>query len=160
MEKINNLKELIALKVGLESISGLEGFAVNYAINKTLNRMKEDLSAAKKEEDKITKIAKAFDEEANSLVTKFADGNTRLTKNGLVPQVPPEKMGEYKKEFNKLREKHKGDLEKRAKAIEAYGKFLENTKISDFEIYGVEQKNVPKNITTEQMNGLFPIIID
>jgi len=70
MEKVNNLKELIALKVGLESISGLEGFAVNYAINKTLNRMKEDLSAAKKEEDKITKIAKAFDEAPNSLVTE------------------------------------------------------------------------------------------
>jgi len=160
MEKINNLQEMLNLKAGLESITGLEGFTVNYAINKTLNRMKESLSAAKKEEDKIANLAKAFDEEANALIAKFADGNTRLTKNGLVPQVPPEKMGEYKKEFNKLREKHKADIEKRDKAVEAYVKFLEKTKTPDFEIYGVEQKDVPANITTEQMKGLFPIIID
>lgn len=160
MDKPENLKELLELKRKLESVKGVESFTVNYAINKTLGRMKESISAAKKEEDKIVAIGKDFDREVKELISKMADGNKVTTPTGIVEQVPQEKMAEFRVKYNDLREKHKSAIDDREKELVKFQMFLEDTKVPDFEIYGIELKDCPANLNDEQTKGLFPILID
>ena len=83
---------------------------------------------------------------------KDKDGKEVVKNNAYVL----EDENKFEKEFTKLKGKHKEAISKRDKQIEEYNKLLEEE--IEIELHKIAMDDVPEDIATGQLQGIFEII--
>jgi hypothetical protein len=149
--------KVIELRTQLRNLKGIKSAEVNYAIFENIERADFALKAIETQEKDIEETAKAFNEERNELGKKLSEGKTRVENGVLVFDIAEEKLTEFKKAVDELREKHSESLkeyeEKRAEFIK-----MLNEGDSPFNPYLIKKHHIPTDIDTEKYAVLFPLI--
>jgi hypothetical protein len=152
------LKEkILKLYQALNTLGNLRGVKFAYFVVKNLNILKPEIEALQKSLEPSGDY-NAYDAERVELAKKFAKkdekGNPVVENNSFVLE---DKDG-FDKELKGLVKKHKTALDIREKQISEYNELLkEETKV---ELYKVKLADVPEDITTEQMAGIFEMVED
>lgn len=147
--------ELIELYSNLSALTSLKGAKFNYAVAKNISLLKPEVEAIRSSV-KHTELFEAYEKERIALCEKHAkkDENKNPIKesnNYVIDDLKAfsealKSLQEVHKEAMTEQEKQLADLETLLKA--------ENT----IELYKISLSDVPDEITTVQMNALYPII--
>jgi len=158
-------QEVLTLFRALNALSGLKGVAFSYAVAKNLRRLGEDVESMQK----ASELSKEFNEYETARIElakehakKDADGKPvtedEKDDNGKVISttyvIANQKA--FDKELEALRATHKEALDARQKQIDEFNALLNEE--SDVELHKIKLADVPQDITTEQMNGILPVI--
>ncbi len=141
--------------IGLKKIKDLEGVKLNYAIAKNVNKLEQEVIAI----EKSLEASVGFKEYEKARI-ELAKSHAKKDDNG----IPVEKDGRYimvdedkfNKEWGKLKLKHKKDLDAREEQLKDFNKLLDLE--VPIELFMVDLKDVPENITTKDMLALYPMI--
>jgi len=156
--------ELVNLYQGLNSVGNLTGTKFCYAVSKNIEIIKGELKhinstlehsdEEKKYEDARIALCKKLcklDEKDKPMVVDNPDGSSKY--------VFEDQEG-FDKELKKLQKKHEKSVESIKKKKEGYNKFLKEEVSKDVKLHKIKLSDVPEEITAQQMNSLFIIIVD
>lgn len=153
--------ELIVLVVSLANIKSMKGIKFNYTIAKNINLLKGEYESIMKGNEQ-SEGYKEYDKKRLEILEKYSkkDDNNKsviVVDRGLANYaIAKEKQTEYKEEIEKLQKEHKKAIDEREKQVKEFQKFLkEDVKVK---LFKVKLKEVPEDITTEQMTSIFDII--
>lgn len=154
--------DTIQLRNDLDEVTGLDGYDINYCIKKNLQNLAACLKPlAEMEEENRTCILK-YTEEHKELQKKHAtvlgEVKYRVVNKRQEFDIPESARAAYKADLKVLKEKYKDDLAAFEKKAEAYVKFLSETE-SDFVVTKIEGSKVPQNISGENFNRIWELII-
>lgn len=152
--------ECLALFRSLNQLGNLQGVKFSYAISKNLNLLKPEIEAIEKTLELPEKF-KEFDQARVALAERYAEKDEKgeakkeKSENGS-EQFVMEDTKKFDKEFEVLKKEYKEVIELREKQIEEYTKLL--TEESEVILHKVKLDDVPSEITTKQMAGIYEII--
>lgn len=155
-------KEILDLSNSLSSIKNLKGAKFNYAIARNINILKplvESLKSAISPRDNFEEYEKLRIALCEKHAKKDDKGNAETAiMNPMTGQTKYvlEDEAAFEKELKKLDEKHKETLEEREKQEEEFKKLLEEE--TPVELHKISLSEIPEDITTVQMNGIYQII--
>ena len=158
-------QETLSLFRALNALVGLKGVAFSYAVAKNLRRLGEEVESIQKASEtskEFNEYETARIELAKKNAKKDADGKpvTEEEKDEKGKVVSTTFVIENQKTFDKeleaLRATHKEALDGRQKQIDEFNALLDEK--SDVELHKIKLSDVPQDITTEQMNGILPLI--
>jgi Skp family chaperone for outer membrane proteins len=148
--------EILDLEKSLNNVSALKGVKFAYAVARNLNIIKGEVEAIRKSFQPSEEIIE-FERERVELNEKYAekdkDGKP-LVENNKYKGLEGNK--EWKKKSEELNKKYEKVIKEYQKQQEEYIKSLEEE--IDIELYRISLKDVPDDISTSQMNGIYKII--
>lgn len=148
-------KEFVEIYRNLHQLGSLKGVRFSYFVNKNINIMKPEVEALDKALEADEGFNK-FETERVELAKKHAKkdkkGKPVIEDNGFVL----EDTKEFDKEFTTLKETHKESYAKREKQIEDYNNMLREE--IKFEFHKIKIEDMPEDISTAQMNGIYDLI--
>lgn len=153
-----NVLELHNVLLGLK---GLKGIKFNYAISKNKALLDAEVKSIHSALD-MSDEYKAFEEKRIELAKEYAkrdDTNTPLEERN--PQTGQTKFimkdqQAFDVAFKVLSDENKELVDARKKQIEDFNLFLD--KENELSLYKIKLEEIPEDITTEQMVGIYPLI--
>lgn len=147
-------KELLELYEFLHKIN-LKGVKFSYAIAKNISIIKPEVESLQKSID-MTEEYKEFDAKRIELAKKHA----KKDKNGeplvVDKNYVPENEAELEKKFAVLKEENKELVEARKKQMDEFNELLD--KQNDVKLYKISIKDIPEEISSQQMTQIFQLI--
>lgn len=147
-------KELLELYEFLHKIN-LKGVKFSYAIAKNIALIKPEVESLQKSID-MTEEYKEFDAKRIELAKKHA----KKDKNGeplvVDKNYVPGNEAELEKEFAVLKEENKELVEARKKQMDEFNELLD--KQNDVKLYKINIKDIPEEISSQQMTQIFQLI--
>lgn len=158
--------EIINLYSNLKEIKGYKGVKFNYCINKNLKNLDTEVEPLGKTEQGIVSITNDFVTKRKELQQLYAlkneNGDFVITNDdkGLPKyNMPPDKKLEFMSKLKELEEKHKDIIAEQKLKHEEFTKMLEEEN-KTFTPFTIDIKDLPEDITTEDMNKIFILIIE
>lgn len=148
----------------LTTLKGLKGVTLNYAVARNIAKLKTEVDSMKISLE-VSDEFKKYDEARVELAKKYAKKNekgepevaTKIGQDGKPTQeYIIEDMEAFKKDFETLKEESRQVIEDREHQLKDFEKLLKED--STIELFKVKIEDIPQDITTEQMAGLFPIV--
>ncbi len=139
--------------------SGLKGAKFSYALVRTKDILKRELALLEesfKEKESFTEYDAKRIGIAKELCDKDEKGEPIIEQNKF--KFSSENDIEFKKRLVDLQEEYKAVLEERTQQIDSFNKMLAEP--IAYEIHKIAFKDVPEEITQEQMEILYPMIIE
>lgn len=147
--------KILELSRALNGVGRLSGVAFSYAVAKNIRLIQPEIEALQKAIEPSKEFSE-YDQEREKLAIKHAKkdekGNPVIENN----QYVLEDKEAFDKEFEKLKEKNKEVLAGRTKQAEDFDKLL--LEEVEVKLYKVKLENIPKEITTAEMNSILDII--
>jgi hypothetical protein len=160
--KLKNI-EIIKLYNSLQKLGNLKGVKFSYSIARNIDKLTpiiKSLQDAAKPTEEYIKYDKERAELAEKHAKKNKDGKpnieTNIDNNTQSYQI--EDQEKFEKELKKLQSKYKKEIDYRNKQIKEQTELLEEE--SNFVPYKIKQKNLPEDISVEQLSSIFQIIED
>lgn len=148
-------QKLVELYQSLNAVGNLRGVKFAYAVIRNLNILQPEIEALQKSAEP-SKDFNIFEMARVELAKKHA----KKDKNGEAVveanQFVIENKEKFDKEFVLLRKKHKEAVANRDKQIAEYNKLLEEE--VKIELFKIKMSDVPQDISTEQLKGIFEVI--
>lgn len=149
-------KDIVALYKALANVEKLPGAKFAYAIAKNSDILKNEVkaikSAVKSREDHVV-----YEKELAELSKKYAKKDQKgkpIIVNGNFLEIDDTEG--FEKEHVALKEKHKIAIEYRETQLKDYEKLLEQK--NDIKLHLLEVSDLPKDITGEQLKGIYAIL--
>jgi hypothetical protein len=149
--------KIIELYNGLLEITNLKGVKFSYAVAKNISILEKEVEVLRtttKESDDFKQYEKERIELCKKLSKKDEKGNPTLV-NG---QYIMENKETFDAEFKTLGEVYKLELDNRKAQLENFEKLLKVE--STVELFKINIDQIPEDVTTAQMNVLYPLIIE
>lgn len=148
-------KEIVALHNNLKALKGLKGVKFNYAIARNISKLSTEIECLEKSKEQ-TDLYKEFEKERVELAKSFAKKNEKgveiiVEKNYIILDQEA-----FDKSFEELKEKHKEAVAEREAQLKEYIELLD--KESTFIPFKIKVELIPEEITTEQMNAIYPLV--
>ena len=154
--------EVLVLYRNLNQTGELNGVKFAYAVSRNIDILKREIESIEKTLE-LPEDFKEFETKRIALAEKYAErdekGKTlkeKATNGSEQFVIIPANQKKFDKEFDVLRGEYKEAVALRDKQIEEYTKLL--TEESDVVPYKIKLEDVPKEITTRQMTGIYDII--
>lgn len=147
--------KLVELFQGLQSVKNLKGVKFSYGVAKNINILKPEIEALQKSVE-MTEEFQKYEEERIALARNHAvkdEKGVAMMKDGSFVIAD---MDAWKKDFKEFNEPYKEVIAKRDEQIKEYNKLLEEEVA--VELYKIKMEDVPQDITTGQLEGIFPVI--
>ena len=119
-------KKLFEILQKKETLSGIKGIKIAYAINKNIKLVKDEVEAL--QASLIPSDGyKKFDEDRIAIAKKYCkkDENGKEIVNNDNFVFEGDNQDKAEKEFKELQKKHENDIEERKKSVEEYNKMLD-----------------------------------
>lgn len=151
-------KDLFRLQQGLQQVGNLKGVKFAYAIAKNsrvIDKEIEDLQKSIEPSEKWAEIEKSQHTIRKKYCKKTPEGEVMPDRNSqyIIP-LPLEAPCD--KDLDALKNEHKSEYANHEKMLEEYKVLLDTNCIIEF--HKVKFDDLPSEITTSQMNGIFEII--
>ena len=147
--------KILGLFQGLNNVAKLKGVKLAYAVIRNLNILQPEIEAIQKSLEPQDDF-NVYDKERMELAKKFSKKDEKGEPKTENNQFILEDVKGFEKEIEQLAKKHKPALDAREKQVKEYNELLkEETKV---ELYKVKLADVPTDITTEQLAGIYDII--
>jgi seryl-tRNA synthetase len=147
--------DIFSLSQALESVGNLTGVHFSYCVARNKNRVRMEIDAMK-ETIKRSEKYEEYDRKRIEIAKKFSKkdetGKEVIENNSFV--LEDEKS--FEKEFKALKEEYKDTVAEQEKKEKDFNDFLKEE--SKLELYKIPFEDVPMNITSSQMSGIFAII--
>lgn len=147
--------KLVELFQGLQEVKPLKGVKFSYGVVKNINIIKPEIEALQKSMEMSEEFQK-YEEERIALARKHATKDEKGMPMTKANSFVIADMEAWKKDFDELNEVNKEIVSAREEQIKEYNKLLEED--ITVELYKIKMEDVPQDITTGQLEGIFPII--
>jgi hypothetical protein len=141
------------------AFAGLKGAKFNYALVRTKDILKRELALLEesfKEKEKFIEYESKRIAIAKDLCEKDEKGQPVIDQNRF--KLSEENDVKFKEKLEELQTEYTDALEERTQQMESFNKMLEEN--ISFEIHRIGINDIPEEITQEQMEILYPMIMD
>lgn len=152
--------QVFGLQQALSSLKGLSGVQFNYSTIRNLKILQstiEDVQNASKASEEFLKYDQERVELAESFAEKDEKGNAIIIENKYHIQKKHKKTFEEK--IEELRAKYSDAIAQREKQINELNDMLQNDSI-ELELATFKLEQLPQELTTEQIAGIYDLIED
>jgi pyruvate/2-oxoacid:ferredoxin oxidoreductase beta subunit len=148
-------QKIIELADALNKVKSLSGIRFAYAISKNINKVNSEIETFK-ERTNQSKEFQEYEKERIELVELHAKKDEKGKSIIVGNEYQIDNKEAFDAQFEVLKEKHKEVIDARQKQIDDFNLFLKEE--SKIELHKVDYKDVPTNITVEQMSGILEIV--
>jgi vacuolar-type H+-ATPase subunit I/STV1 len=155
INKMTTNQDIINLSSGLESVRNLSGIKFAYVVSKNANKVKSEMEAFK-DMTSQSKDFQEYEKERIELVELHAKKDEKGKSIIVGNEYEIDNQQAFDAQIKVLQEKHKEAIDARKKQVDDFNSFLKEE--SKLELHKIDINDCPKEITTGQMSGIFPII--
>jgi len=155
--------ELINLYANLKELKELTGVKFSYAIAKNIKIIEneiENINASLKQTKEEEEYNKKYKEICIKHSIKDDNGEPIVKREGNYESYSFDNKELFDIDIENLRKENKEVLELIKEKEKNYNKFLNEEISNDIKLFKIELQYIPENITTEQMNNIFEIVIE
>lgn len=151
-------EKILSLVEKFKKLQVLTGVKFSYAINKNFEKLKQEANLIYKTVEPYEEFLPVIEKirKIQGKYSKKENGKDVIKNNEYV--IDESKRQEYEAELKKIEEDNKEVWDKRQQQLDNFNKFLKEK--STFEPYKIKIKDIPENITVEQMGVIKDFVDD
>lgn len=157
------IQEAVSLYQAMQNdlFKGLKGAKFNYALKRNREILKKELQTVedsfvsnpdyeKLEEERINMLSKYVERDDKGNPVVESDGNFKIKEGD---------KEKFNSEFDPIRENYILATKDQQKRVQEFTKMVEETDIP-FELHSIKLNDIPEDISQEQMDFIYPLIIE